>query len=82
MRRGRRARARRVHGARGASRRSIVSITGYSSFSTAFVVNRHYAPLMALFDADCPLRDVVPYLVRPSEAVSTILQVESMSERV
>lgn len=30
---------------------------------------------MALFDDECPLRDVVPYLIRPSKAVAALLKV-------
>ena len=53
----------------------IVSITGYSAFSTAFVGNAQYRALMAQFDVDCPLRDIVSYLVRPSSAVQALLEV-------
>jgi hypothetical protein len=54
-------------------RARIIAVTGYSSFSIAFVQNARYASVMRLFDAECPLRDIVPYLVRPSPAVATPL---------
>lgn len=51
------------------SKNSIVKVTGYSAFSTAFVLNRRYKHILQLFDNECPLRDLVPYLIRPSIAV-------------
>lgn len=52
----------------------IVVVTGYSAFTTAFHANAHAAPLMRLFDAECPLRNVFPYLVRPAAHVAAAMQ--------
>lgn len=52
----------------------IVVVTGYSAFTTAFHANAHARPLMRLFDAECPLRNVFPYLVRPAPHVAAAMQ--------
>jgi hypothetical protein len=52
----------------------IFGVSGYSAFTTAFHANPHAKPLMRLFDAECPLRDIFPYLVRPAPAVAAAMQ--------
>jgi len=47
----------------------ILILSGYSAFSSAFLENKLYAKQMALFDSQCPLRDIVPYLIQPSNKV-------------
>jgi hypothetical protein len=52
----------------------IFAVSGYSAFTTAFHANPHVKSLMRLFDAECPLRDIFPYLVRPAPAVAAAMQ--------
>ena len=53
----------------------IVTLTGYSAFSAAFLSNPHVKEFVArLFDNECPLRDILPYLIVPASAVRTVLE--------
>lgn len=51
----------------------VFVISGYSAFTTAFHANPHARVHMRLFDDECPLRNIFPYLVRPAPAVAAAM---------
>jgi hypothetical protein len=52
----------------------VFVVTGYSAFTTAFHANPHVRTHMRLFDEECPLRTIFPYLVRPAPAVAAAMK--------